>query len=466
MTRFPGQLVTSRPRTERTSQSRSIATVTLGNLMPIVASLVTAPLLAHALGASGRGLLAAAVAPLLLVTAALTLGVPESVTYFVAKRIAVRRSVVTGVVICCIAGPIGSVALVCASNPLSAGNEELRVLIAGVGLALTPSLLALAIRGYARACQAWRLVAIDQAFASVFRVAALASLLIAGTLTVVHAAVVLAVANFIGVVAYLPLALRRSRPQPTVPETAVTAREHRAAFIRFGLGTWVGSAAGIVLARLDQLLFVPLSDARELGIYAVAVSLADMVRTFNSAVRDVIFSTQAAEIDDAKLALATRVSTLITFAIAVFASVVGLAVIPFAFGHEFASTPYVLVVILVGTIIGNPGSVVAAGLSARGRPILRSLAISVGVLVNVLLLLMLLPSQGAMGAAVASAVANGVCGLTIIVFARVFFNLPPGHFIGLRMADVVHVKNMATTVCQNLTVRVRAKARKSSRRPL
>ncbi len=186
---------------------------------------------------------------------------------------------------------------------------------------------------------------------------------------------------------------------------------------------------------MDQVLFLPFSTAEQLGIYIVAVSLADMVRTFNTAVRDVVFSVQSAKNDDESLGRAARLSTIITAGVGVSAVLMGWWVVPLAFGSEFSSVTGVLAVVLVGTIIGNPGSVAAAGMTARGKPILRSIAILCSVVLNIVLLVILLPRMGAMGAAIASMVANGICGWLVLFLAYRVFGMKPSLFLRIRGGD-------------------------------
>lgn len=443
--------------TERDSTrdlGRSIAIVTLGNLTPLLASLITAPLLARALGAEGRGLVAAATAPLLVASAALTVGMPDAVTYFVARRVRTLRSLGLGLLVVCVVGPLGSTAIASISEILAGDHPDIEGLMSMIGLMLTPALVALVVRGYARAVQAWFLVAFDQCLASVFRVGALGFLLATDGLTITSAAWVLAIGNCAGVLAYLGLLGRRGT-RASNPDSDLPLGKHAAQLTRFGLGAWIGSAAGVVLARLDQVLFLPLSSAEQLGIYIVAVSLADMVRTFNTAVRDVVFSVQSAKNDDESLGRAARLSTIITAAVGVTAIVTGWWLVPLAFGPEFTSVTAVLAVILVGTVVGNPGSVAAAGMTARGRPILRSIAILSSVVLNIVLLVLLLPGLGAMGAAIASMVANGICGLLVLVLANRVFGMKPALFLRFRRDDFVLLGEKGRGFARRMIVVVR-----------
>lgn len=431
------------------SGKRGVLLSTLGNLSAPVASLITAPILAQTLGVDGRGALAAATAPLLLAAAGLTLGLPEAMTYFTAKRMARGRSIlVNGLVGAAIAGIAGSVLISILAPILSGGNVLVGGLITIIGWAVAPSIMAGTIRGFMRGHQLWRLIALEQGLASLARVAAIVTLGLSGTLTPLTAGIVTAASSFVGVIVYLaaPSAIATRRPAEEAPASALPACKLSGSIIRFGASVWIGSVAGVLLSKLDQVLLLPLASAAALGLYAVAVSIADVVRVFNIAVRDVVFSTQAARQDDERLALASRVSTILTAFAA--AAVWGLSwlLVPPLFGDDFSPSIELIGVLLLGTTVGNVGSVLAAGLSARGRPLLRSLAILVGVVINVIGLFTLAPHLGAMGAALAAAIANAATGIIVLAFAYRSFGLHPLLFIRFRRSDFSYAASSLRTV--------------------
>lgn len=421
-----------------TSGSRSVLIVTLGNLSAPAVALLTAPLLARALGGDGRGELAAATAPLMLAVAALTVGIPEALTYFTARHKNLARRTVVGGISVSVGAGLGGVALVALLAPsLAAGDIPLAGLILLCTSAAVPALITGCLRGVARGQQRWMAVAFEQLISAVFKLGFLGGLFLLGELSVFAAAIILSAGTFVGCLSYLVL-LRRSGT-PSDQRTVVETRK----LLRYGTSMWLGSIAGVALSRLDQTLILPLSNASVLGVYAVAVSLADAARVFNLAVRDVIFSKQSAVIDDASLASASRLSTLVTITISVAVTLGSYLLVVPIFGSDFAAVPSVVAVLLIGTVLGNPGSVVAAGLSARGRPVLRSIALTCGVAVNLGLLFVLVPAWGALGAAAATSIANVATGVLVLVFAYRFFNLTPASFLKLTISDV---RDLASTI--------------------
>lgn len=419
---------------------RSVAVVTFGNIAPPLVALVTAPILAQALGVEGRGLLSAAIAPLLLTTSGMTLGIPESVTYLVAQKVRHPRwTLGIGLLISLVLGGIGSALIAALSGVLSDGDAHLDSLIAYSGLALAPTMMLGAIRGYARGLQRWMLVASEQLCSAMFRLVSIVLLASTNLLSVENAVIVSVLAGIVGCVAYALLLSRRSAERPIERMNLADVRERASVMLRFGLGIWVGAAAGVLLSKLDLVLILPLSSASELGLYAVAMSIADTVRVFNKAVRDVVFSKQSNKQDDEMLSRASRVSTLLTLFAAIAVAILSYLLIPLLFGDDFKASTELVIILLVGIILGNPGSVLAAGLSARGRPMLRSIAMLIGVVTNIIGIVLLVPVFGAQGAAFASVASNVVTAVMVLVFAAKFFSLNPVHFLSLRRVDFIYL---------------------------
>jgi len=408
---------------------RSIAVTTIGNIAPVVAGLVTAPVLAQSLGVDGRGELAAATAPLLLMMGAITFGLPESITYHVARGVGrIRSLVVRGSIVLVAAGALATALVMLAADQLSGGNAELAHLISLAAFAITPGLLLGAARGVAAGHELWSLIAAERGLAALLRLVLIVGLALTGSLTALSGTLVIALTSVIGGIVYVVL-LRRQPPRPD------RFTEEMPRLLRFGLGLWMGTLAGVLLSRLDQIVMVPLSGTFMLGIYAVAVTISEVVLVFNRAVRDVVFAAESSDGQLARLSQASRISTLVTTAGALGVGVLSVFVVPWLFGDDFSPAVPVIAILLVGIVLGNPGSVAGAGLSARGKPILRSLSLLVAASVNVLALFLLVPMWGAIGAAFATVIGNIVAGYANIIWLRVLYKVPIWDFVGIRRRD-------------------------------
>lgn len=394
----------------------------MGNAIVPLSSLAIAPILAIGLGVEGRGEVAAAIAPLVLAISIATIGLPEALTYAVARMPSVVRAAARwGTAGVALSGIASTGAIVMTAPFLSGHRSELTLLIQISSLALIPALMLSLVRGIVGGHQNWHRISLEKMIAGVARVLGIGLLALNGALTPLSASICLACTYFIGLTAYIAY-----KPPPTEDNTQnkFSVRE----FYAYGSTVWFGSLSGIILARIDQTLMTPMSSVRELGYYAVAVNVSEAILIFNAAVKEVMFSVESANNDVKRLTLASRLSTAVTLVFAVCAALLTPTLLPRIFGEDFAPAVPVVMILLVAIVAGNPGSVAGAGLSARGRPGLRSLSLAIACCVNIGILVLLLPTLGAVGAAIATIVGNIVsCNLNLL-WLRKYFSVPISEF--------------------------------------
>ncbi|WP_344818080.1 oligosaccharide flippase family protein [Microbacterium soli] len=395
-------------------------------------SVLTAPILAHALGVDGRGAVAAATAPLLLMLAAATFGIPEAATYSIARTSQVARWVILrGSLLMLISGVAVTAVVLLLSPLLSAGSDDIHHNLIIASLAITPSLIVALLRGIAMGLHQWRFVAASRGGDALFRLILIAGLALAGHLTIFSATLVIAISPLFGGLLLIP-ALRRVKGQ-------LHRRDPAASFsslTSYGVRVWFGAISGVLLLRLDQVLMNPLGGAYELGLYVVAVAISEVPLIVNSAVRDVTFASDAARADTERLTMASRLSTTATFAIAAVLAATIAWWLPVVFGRDFVGAVPIALVLLAAVTVGNPGSVAGAGLSARGRPGLRSTSLLIAAVLNTALLVSLVPLWGAMGAAIATFVGNVTASNLNIYFLNRNFNVPWKQFYAFRIGDL------------------------------
>ena len=401
----------------------------VGNAVNPLTGLLSLPLLTHALGVTGRGEVAATTAPLLLAVAVATFGIPEATTYAVARsrhfgRAVARRSVGLGLI-----GGALSAAAVFAATPLLTDDQSDGHLMRLVGLLAIPTIPVSVLRGAAGGLGHWRRVMIERAATSLIRLIALLVLAVLGRLDVLAAVLVIAGSPVLGLLFYW-------RMDRSSEGTEVGPSSSTRTLLSYGMRVWAGSVSATVLARIDQTLMVPLANSRELGLYAVAVSISELPLVITAAVRDVLFASQARTQDTSRIGMVARVSTAAC-------AIVGcglLAVIPatsdWLLGPGFGDAFPAIVVLVAAVVVSTPGSVAGAALSATGRPGLRSTSLAVAGAVNVLLLFWLIPAYGALGAAVATLVGNAISSNMNFVFVRQLTDIRFFDFYGLRRADV------------------------------
>lgn len=422
----------------RAGLGRHVLQTVVGNTFPPLAALFTAPVLARGLGVDERGQLAAGVAPYLLLSVVGAVGLPDAVTHLVARRPAAARAGLAAILrLLTAAGVLATLLAVALATRLSGGSHPVAELITVGSLSITPTLHLGALRGVAAGLKQWDLVAGEKLVSAAARLAAIVALDLGGRLTPLSAGLVLTIGPLAGLAAYARLLARLRRP-PAVTDTADATADPRA-LARYGTRIWVGAIAGILLSRLDQTLITPLSGTFALGLYTVAVNISEVPLIINDAVRDVVFSADSTDSADARLTRAARLSTLAC-------ALVGLGVaatLPLwlgpLFGAGFRPALGPTWVLIAAVVLGTPGSVAGAGLSARGRPGRRSLSLLVACGLNVVLLVVLLPPLGALGAAIATLAGNVLSSQLNVEALHRYSGVPVRDFYGLRRTDRVLV---------------------------
>lgn len=411
------------------STGQSMITATIRNLVVPLSALATAPILAYSLGVEERGELAAATVPLFLFISLASVGLPEATTYLVARgRVHARDVTRFAVILSLGTGLIGTLVAFWLAPWLTDNDERVTQLVMLATWALIPTLLVGCLRGYASGLHEWRLVNTEKYIGAAIKLVGIGGLALVGELTLEGAVVVTAVAPVLGGLAYAPLS-RVAQPQ-------IAPMPHRRDMMSYGSRIWMGAVAGVLLARIDQMLLLPLSSAYQLGLYVAAVTIGDVVALANNAVREVTLASEARETSRDRLQRAARISLFVSVLVGLVVIAILPWFLPLMFGPEFGPAYSATVLVIAATALGVPGSVAGAGLSGRGRPGLRSVSLIFGALVNVLLVVILVPEYGALGAALATLAGSLIAANLNIVFLAVMYKFPVVDFYAVRFADV------------------------------
>lgn len=410
---------------------------TAGNAFVPLSGAVTAPLLASSLGAVGRGEVAAATTPLLLGLTIAGLGLPEAATYFVSKDKLTRRGLVVLWMGIAVGSSIGMLGIWMFRDVLSDGNSDLAWTILICSMLLPACLSCGLLRGISAGRHLWVLVNLERFLTALVRLIAIVALIAADSFTVLTASLAIAGSQVAGGAVYLYLLFAPSSRSNVIGRPAGARRIYR-----YSSGAWFGSLAGVMLLRFDQLMMLPLSDSYQLGIYAVAVNVAELMLVGSNAIRDVMFSAESAKPDPARMLMASRIAFSGTLLLSLVSFGLCLLLLPSLFGLEFAFSTVLLGIMAVGFSIGAPGSIAGAGLASRGAPYLRSLSLTFAACVNVALVLFLVPILGALGAAIATAISAALGGIMNQVFYSRKFGVSGLATYRVTRADVLAITNL------------------------
>jgi O-antigen/teichoic acid export membrane protein len=191
--------------------------------------------------------------------------------------------------------------------------------------------------------------------------------------------------------------------------------------VNFGYKTQATSLTNYFNQRIDQLalsLFVP---PRQLGLYAVAVTLSTAVTVFPQAAGIVTFSRGSSQhSDDAKATIGVSFRASLAWLLVCCSVLYVLApfLIRFVFGAEFEGSILACRILLPGAVMLGLNQVLYNGASALGRPALPSYAEGVSVGVTAIGLYVLVPRYGYVGAAIISSVAYTISFLVMLGLAH------------------------------------------------
>jgi O-antigen/teichoic acid export membrane protein len=417
-----------------TSYQRAMVLMTGSSLLVPLIGLATAPILAHSLGVAGRGEAGAALAPNLLIVGGATLGMPQALTYYLAKRpqlthIALRWAALIALVV----GVLTFVGVYLARPFLSGGQPGLaHLMLLGTLLAL-PALLVGLLQGAAGGRQMWSAVALERVINSTFRLLLLSGLALAGRLDVTSAVLVISIAPVVAGLAYLPLAAPPPKPA-ALDDTA--APRVGPDLLAFGSRVWLGAVATMLMARSSQLLVTPLSNVEQLGLLIVAITISDVPYIVTQTVQAVTFGTNSAKPDQERLLATSRVATLVAVA---GSAALGLTLplwIGFVFGAGFEAAMVPTWLLLVASCVSVPGLIAGAGLDSAGRPGLRSASLGLALIANVIGLLLLVPPLGAVGGALAALLSTIISTVFLTVAASQILHLRGHEFFWPRRTDL------------------------------
>jgi O-antigen/teichoic acid export membrane protein len=190
----------------------------------------------------------------------------------------------------------------------------------------------------------------------------------------------------------------------------------------YGMRGQLGGLLSLVNLRLDVAILGALAGPAVLGVYAIASKYAELLRLPGLAVTYVMYPSFARDGNrDARARTRALLgpAAWLTAAAAVPLALAAGFVLPLVYGHDFASAALPAWILLAGLVGESVTGLITAYLYGVARPGLNSLAIGAGVVVTVIGDLTLIPPYGAVGAAIASAVAYlTTCATLLTCFLR------------------------------------------------
>ena len=209
--------------------------------------------------------------------------------------------------------------------------------------------------------------------------------------------------------------------------------------IKFGIQGYLGNMLQFLNYRLDMFLIAFFMGVRFVGLYSVAVVLAEALWYFPSAVGTVVFARTpglSTKQSDSSTPAVCRSTLFLTFFLGLGLFVVSKPLIILFFGSSFLPAIRPLWILLPGVVALSVSKVLASEITGRGKPIIGTIAAGVSLLVNVSLNLLLIPKIGILGASLASTVSYSVTAAVVLfAFMRISKSSLPDTVI-IKLSDI------------------------------
>ncbi len=446
-----------KPESKRTDLAGLAFWTTLAQVSLPITSLISGPILARALGPDGRGVYAAVLAPLQVLAFVAAVGLPDATTYAVARLRIPKPHIVAALgKVTLLYSVIAAALLIIFAPVLLHRTPQAVTLLQLTALTLPATMFLTILRQATSGSNDFKWRNIERTLSGVLRLVGLVLFAVLGWLTIDSSVWVTMITSVVGVPVLL-VALLGWRVVPnlkTDPEVKKSHPHLTRQLMKYGFRGWGGTFAYLINWRLDQAVMVVLVDARQLGFYAVAVSLAELPQTAFIQLRNILFAESARRDDMLLVARGCRVLIAFTVVMAVAGAAIAPVLVPLMFGHEFEPAVLMAQILLIGTIPFLVGQVLNGGLLSLGHPFRASAGQLVGATLTITGLLVFCPRVGAIGAAWTSLAAYTVNALVCgTIFCRET-GLRPRQLLVMTRNDV-----------QWLNLRVQKVRAKAGRRP-
>ncbi|MFN2114698.1 MAG: flippase [Anaerolineae bacterium] len=395
-------------------------------LWQLVLGVLISVLLARGLGADGRGLLALSLlVPSILVTV-MSMGVGPATVYGVSRggqdiQEIVRNNTALSVWLGLVSFGIGLAIILAAGDRLLPGVPTAYLVIS---LALVPINLQInyltavhqGLQDFARlnlAQVVGQLVLLVCVVALVWLrpggvPGAIASQIIAQCATMITALVLLG----------SQVELRRSL-------TVAVSRDYLRSTLGYGARAHLANVVGFLNYRADMFLLNMLAGPGVVGVYTIAVSLAERLWIASTSISAVVFPKIAAleGAESARRRLTPVVARHMLWGNLVMAAGAALAagwLVSVLYSAEFDDSAVALRLLLPGIALLGTARVLYSDLAGRGRPGINSVIASLALLVNIGLNLVLIPRNAIVGVSVATTVSYSLlAALTAVAYVRI-----------------------------------------------
>lgn len=191
----------------------------------------------------------------------------------------------------------------------------------------------------------------------------------------------------------------------------------------FGLQGHLGSIFNYSNRRLDMYIINLLIGIENVGFYAIAVAVGEILWYIPTSISALLFSKVSANPKDKRnddfTALVCRNTLFILSISAILLAIFAKLIIKLLYSSEFLPSLAALMILLPGIVFSGIISILNANIKGNGRPIIPTLSSLLGLITNIPLNFLLIPKYGISGAALATTISYTIVSISVlIIFSR------------------------------------------------
>lgn len=415
------------------------------SLIAVAIALAIGVVIARLLGPSLKGTYDLAMASAGMLALVLGLALPTGIVFSVSRGLAAPRRVATFVLVFGGVQVVAAWVLLSATQSTTSGaavlptgeSQQMRTLVAVVaGAAAMAASMKAIVMGRQQVARAnW----IDLG-------GRVLMLLFVGAVGLTLAGATPSVELLVGGAAGATLATVLALGIAAVRHTEPGGPLHLAEGVRVAVPSYAANILQFLNYRLDLFLLALFWSSAEVGLYALAVTIAQLIWLLSNASGSALFPRVAAGNDDLAVSTArterfSRFAMASALAMAVPMAVLAAPLLRIVYGSDYESAALPMLLLLPGIVVFAPVNVLASHLAGIGRPKFNLVVSAASLVVTVILDLLLIPVWGMLGAAAASSASYLAAACVMVLIFR--------HVVGSSPRDLLVPTSMDLAIARD-----------------
>jgi O-antigen/teichoic acid export membrane protein len=217
---------------------------------------------------------------------------------------------------------------------------------------------------------------------------------------------------------------------------------------KYGIIIYFSTLFIYLIYRADQYLIKRMLGNSQLGVYSIAVTLAELVFlvpiSVGTAITGKLYNI---DIRSNNRKFITSKTIKYTFYVCLIVSIVGIfmtPLIPIMYGQSFTQASKVTIILFIGIIFASIGRVSSPYFLTKGKPQVHLLITSIVLFLNISLNLLLIPKFGINGAAMASTLSYIIYGLLYLYYFVTNEKFTINELLILNRLDFIYIRKVSS----------------------